>query len=93
MLAAMTVGMLVAAWLVAHFGLRRTFVAALCVFVPQGEVVWGVGLSMGAANLAGGYLGARTAVRRGRRFVRLFFIVVVSAFIVRIGGDVLGLWG
>src|SRR4030095_7336159 len=33
MLAAMTVGMLVAAWLVAHFGLRRTFVAALCVFV------------------------------------------------------------
>jgi EmrB/QacA subfamily drug resistance transporter len=33
MLAAMTVGMLVNAWLVAHFGLRRTFVAGLCVFV------------------------------------------------------------
>ena len=26
------------------------------------------------------------------RFVRVFFIVVVSAFIVRIGGEVLGLW-
>ena len=27
------------------------------------------------------------------RFVRVFFIVVVSAFIVRIGGEVLGFWG
>ena len=30
---------------------------------------------------------------RGSRFVRVFFVVVVSAFIVRIGGEVLGLWG
>ena len=67
--------------------------AALCVFVPQGEVMWGIGLAMGAANLAGGYLGARTAVTRGSRFVRVFFIAIVSAFIVRIGGQVLGVWG
>ena len=70
-----------------------TNLAALCVFVPQGAVLWKVGLVMGACNLAGGYLGARTAVARGSRFVRVFFIVVVSAFIVRIGGEVLGLWG
>lgn len=70
-----------------------TNLAALVVFVPQGAVLWGVGLAMGAANLVGGYLGARMAVSRGAGFVRAFFIVVVSAFIVRIGGDVLGLWG
>jgi uncharacterized membrane protein YfcA len=70
-----------------------TNLAALVVFVPQGAVLWGIGLLMGAANLAGGYLGARVAVARGARFVRVFFIVVVSAFIVRIGGDVLGAWG
>ena len=69
-----------------------TNLAALCVFVPQGAVLWHVGLVMGVANLGGGYLGARTAVARGTRFVRALFIVVVSAFIVRIGGDVLGLW-
>lgn len=69
-----------------------TNLAALCVFVPQGAVLWEVGLVMGACNLAGGYLGARSAVARGSRFVRAFFIVVVSAFIVRIGGEVLGLW-
>ena len=69
-----------------------TNLAALCVFVPQGAVLWKVGLVMGVCNLVGGYLGARTAVSRGARFVRVFFIVVVSAFVVRIGGDVLGLW-
>jgi uncharacterized protein len=69
-----------------------TNLAALCVFVPQGAVLWHVGFVMGVANLVGGYLGARTAVARGARFVRIFFVLVVSAFVVRIGGDVLGLW-
>jgi uncharacterized membrane protein YfcA len=70
-----------------------TNLAALCVFVPQGAVLWKVGLVMGVANLLGGYVGVRTAVARGTRFVRVFFIVIVSGFIVRIGGDVLGFWG
>ena len=70
-----------------------TNLAALCIFVPQGAVLWKVGLLMGAANLLGGYAGARTAVRRGSRFVRVFFIVVVSAFVLRIGGELLGWWG
>jgi len=66
-----------------------TNLGALAVFVPQGAVMWKLGLVMGAANLVGGYLGARTAVSRGARFVRIFFIVVVSAFILRIGGGLL----
>lgn len=69
-----------------------TNIASLCVFVPQGAVMWQVGLVMGGANLLGGYVGARTAVAKGSKFVRAFFVVVVSAFIVRIGGDVIGLW-
>ena len=70
-----------------------TNLAALVVFVPQGAVIWHVGLTVGVANLAGAYLGARTAVRRGAGFVRIFFLMVVLAFVVRIGGEVLGLWG
>lgn len=69
-----------------------TNLAALCVFVPQGAVLWKVGIVMGVCNLAGGYLGARTAVARGTRFVRSFFILVVAGFAVRIGGDLLGFW-
>ena len=69
-----------------------TNLAALCVFVPNGGVLWKIGLVMGACNLAGGYLGARTAVSRGTRFVRIFFIAVVAAFVVRIGGGLVGAW-
>ena len=67
-----------------------TNLAALCVFVPQGQVLWKIGLMIGAANLVGSYVGARTAVARGSGFVRLFFLVVVAAFVIRIGSDVLG---
>lgn len=69
-----------------------TNLAALCVFVPQGVVLWKVGLVLGACNLVGAYLGARTAVARGASFVRIFFILIVSAFVVRIGGGILGVW-
>ena len=69
-----------------------TNLAALCVFIPQGAVLWKLGLVMGICNLAGGYVGVRVAVSRGTRFVRLFFIVVVSAFIVTLAGDVFGAW-
>ena len=69
-----------------------TNLAALCVFVPHGAVLWKVGLVLGAANLVGGYLGARTAVARGAGFIRVFFVLVVSAFAVRIGGGLVGLW-
>ncbi len=69
-----------------------TNLGALTVFAPGGHVVWTVGAVMAVMNLAGGYVGARTAVARGSRFVRGVFIVVVVAFVIRIGGDLLGLW-
>jgi uncharacterized membrane protein YfcA len=66
-----------------------TNLGALLVFVPQGAPLWGLGLAMGAANLVGGYVGARTAVARGSRFVRVVFVVVVSALVLRLGQQVL----
>lgn len=69
-----------------------TNLGALTVFVPGGHVMWGVGVVMAGANLLGGYVGARTAVARGSRFVRVVFVIVVVAFILRIGGQLLGLW-
>jgi uncharacterized protein len=69
-----------------------TNLGALTVFAPGGHVMWGIGLVMAAANLLGGYAGARTAVARGSRFVRVVFVLVLIAFIIRIGGSVLGLW-
>lgn len=64
-----------------------TNLGALMFFVPAGHVVWGVGLVVGAANLVGAYIGARMAVAKGNRFVRVAFLVVVAALIVRLGWD------
>lgn len=66
-----------------------TNAGALLFFIPQGYVLWGLGLVIGAANLAGGYLGARTAIARGSGFVRVVLVVVVGALLVRLGWDVL----
>ncbi|AXG13730.1 TSUP family transporter [Intrasporangium calvum] len=69
-----------------------TNLGALTVFAPGGHVVWQVGLLMAVGNILGGYVGARTAVARGSGFVRTVFVVIVGAFIVRIGGSLLGWW-
>lgn len=66
-----------------------TNLAALLVFGATGHVLWGLGLAMGVANLTGAVVGARTAVRRGSRFVRVVFLVVVGILLLRLGYDVL----
>jgi uncharacterized protein len=63
---------------------------ALVVFVPQGAPLWRLGLLLGLANVAGSYLGARTAVARGSRFVRALFLVVVAALVLRLGTEIVG---
>ena len=65
-----------------------TNLAALVVFAVHGTVLWGLGLSMGAANLLGGYLGARTAIARGNAFVRRVFLVVVAGLALKLAYDI-----
>jgi uncharacterized membrane protein YfcA len=65
-----------------------TNLGAIIIFALHGSPLWLLGLIMGAANMLGGLLGARTAVARGSRFVRVIFLVVVSALIVRLAYDV-----
>lgn len=64
-----------------------TNVGALAYFIPQGHVVWEYGLALAAGNVLGGWIGSRTALRRGSGFVRIVFLVVVGALIVRLGWD------
>lgn len=65
-----------------------TNAGALLFFLPHGSLLWGVGLLLGAANTAGGYLGARMAVARGNSFIRWVFLGVVAVLIVKLGFDV-----
>jgi uncharacterized protein len=61
--------------------------AALALFSATGTVSWRIALPMAAANAAGAFMGARLAVRRGDRFVRLVVLAVVGALVLKMGYD------
>jgi hypothetical protein len=63
--------------------------AAVVLFLSKGSWLPVVALPMAVANGLGGYLGARTALAKGNRWVRLLFILVVSALILRLGWQTL----
>ena len=62
---------------------------ALILFMRTGNVFYAVALPMAAFNVAGGFLGAHLAVRRGSRFIRTVFLMVVVALIVKVLFDLL----
>lgn len=57
---------------------------ALAVFIAFDQVAWVLGLCMGAALMVGAFLGARTAISGGSRFIRPVFIMVVLALTARL---------
>ena len=65
-----------------------TNLSAIAVFAAHGVILWQLGLLMGAANLIGGFLGARMAISKGNAFVRKVFLTVVGLLIVRLAYDV-----
>jgi uncharacterized membrane protein YfcA len=61
--------------------------AALGLFATRGTVLWKIALPMAAANAAGAFVGARLAVKKGDRFVRVVVLVVVAALVLKIAWD------
>ena len=64
-----------------------TNLAALVLFAWTGHVWWHIAAVLAVANVAGSLLGTRLALARGAAFVRIVFIVVVSALIVKTAFD------
>ena len=64
-----------------------TNLAALALFAYKGHVWWHFALTMAVANVAGSLLGTRLALKHGSGFVRVVFIGVVSALILKTGFD------
>lgn len=58
--------------------------AALCIFLPGGHIVPGLAALMAGANLAGGQLGARSAINKGSNFVRFVFVLVIVALVLKL---------
>jgi len=66
-----------------------TNLGSIVLFTIKGKILWPVALPMAACNVVGGILGARMAIMKGNKFIRVFFLVVIMATLVRFAWDVL----
>lgn len=66
-----------------------TNVASLLYFAMNGNVLYGIGFAMAASNVVGATLGARVAIAKGSRFVRVFFLVIVCGLIAKLAHTLL----
>ncbi|HHU38749.1 MAG TPA: TSUP family transporter [Propionibacterium sp.] len=64
-----------------------TNIAAIAVFGASGNILWGLGFAMGAANVVGGFLGASLALRHGNQFVRKVFLIVIVGLGLKLAWD------
>lgn len=56
---------------------------ALIVFIPHGTVHFDVGILLGLGALVGGYIGSRFAIKKGNKWVRIAFFIVVGTAALR----------
>ncbi|RYF60649.1 MAG: sulfite exporter TauE/SafE family protein, partial [Comamonadaceae bacterium] len=64
-----------------------TNLAALILFAIKGHVWWHYALALAVTNILGSLLGTHLALKHGAGFVRVVFIFVVSALILKTGYD------
>lgn len=66
-----------------------TNIAALCFFIPSGNVLFAYAIPMAVCNVAGALAGSWLAMRKGAGFVRLLFLVLVTVLICKLAWDML----
>ena len=67
-----------------------TNLSALIYFAATHHVIYAAGLPMAAFNILGALAGTRLAILRGSGFVRVLFLMVVCAIILKFAHDSLG---
>jgi hypothetical protein len=65
-----------------------TNLGSVTLFLLKGNIVWLIALPMAASNALGGFLGAKLAIAKGNRFIRIFFLVIVIGILIRFCWDV-----
>jgi uncharacterized membrane protein YfcA len=53
-------------------------IVPLVYFLTQGNVRFDLGIPMLIANIAGGYLGARTAISKGSSFIKWIYLIMAA---------------
>jgi uncharacterized membrane protein YfcA len=65
-----------------------TNLGSITLFLFKGKIIWLVALPMAVSNALGSIMGARLAIAKGNKFIRIFFLVVVTATLLRFAYDV-----
>ena len=60
---------------------------SIVLFLLKGTILWSVAIPMAICNGLGGILGAKLAIAKGNQFIRIFFLVVITATLLRFGYD------
>ena len=57
---------------------------ALVVFAAHDHVAWAPGIALGAGNMIGAWIGARSAVKRGPGWIRWIMVAMAAVAAVRL---------
>jgi uncharacterized membrane protein YfcA len=65
-----------------------TNLSALLYFAFTNNIFYGVALTMAICNIIGSVVGTKLAILKGSNFIRIFFLIIVSAIIIRFAYDI-----
>jgi uncharacterized protein len=72
----------------AKFVNLSTNLGSIVFFTAAGKIMFYVAIPMAVCNAIGGILGARMAILKGNKFIKVFFLVVVTGTIIRFAWDI-----
>ena len=59
-------------------------ISALFIFIVEGKIHWGYGLTLAIGNSSGSWIASRLSVKKGDNWIRWFIIVTVIALAVKL---------
>jgi len=65
-----------------------TNLASILYFSSTGHILYQFAIPMAVCNLTGSFFGTRLALLKGNKFIRVFFLLVVTGTIIRFAWDV-----
>lgn len=68
-------------------------IIALFIFLWLYDVLWLVGLLMGVGQVFGAFLGSKLVLKTNGKFIKVLFLVVVGATIIKVAWDYIGVKG
>lgn len=72
----------------AKFVNLATNFGSICFFLLKGVIIFQIAIPMAICNAIGGALGARLAIFKGNKFIRIFFLIIICLTILRFAYDV-----